>query len=180
MDGTTSPASAPCSPAGEGRGPAKSQRRLLSHSPRETASVGAALGRCLQPGDILLLTGPLGAGKTCLTQGIAAGLGVEDYVKSPSFTLINEYHTAAGSPLYHIDLYRIGSPNEVHSFGLEEYLAGDGVVVVEWPERAMPSLPVEHLLIELALEGDDFRMLTFSPRGARYRALVEECLCSWP
>ncbi len=153
---------------------------LISHNPAETRAIGLALGRCLRPGDVLLLVGQLGAGKTCLAQGIAAGLGVRDYVKSPSFTLVNEYHTAAGVPLYHIDLYRIERSPEVHSFGLEEYFTGDGICVVEWPERAMALLPEEHLLVDLQPEGDDRRRVRLFPQANRYRQLLEECACFLP
>jgi len=152
-------------------------RQLISRSPEETRTIGKALGRCLQPGDVLLLQGPFGAGKTCLAQGIASGLGVVDYVKSPSFTLINEHRTQEGHPLYHIDLYRIGAPDEAHSFGMEDYLGGDGVCIIEWSERADSIMPLTNLRIIFSISEDDNRLLTLVGNGTRYRKLVESPEC---
>ena len=161
--------------------PPKTRRRsLLSCGPEETRAFGEALGRCLRPGDLLLLEGPLGAGKTCLAQGVAVGLGVRDYVKSPSFTLVNEYRSAAGFPLIHIDLYRIAAPEEVYSLGLDEYLVGNGVCIVEWAERAASVFPPEYLRIVFTMRAGNRRTLILRPRGQRYESMVEELSCSWP
>jgi tRNA threonylcarbamoyladenosine biosynthesis protein TsaE len=129
------------------------------------------------PGDVLLLEGPLGAGKTCLVQGIAFGLGVTDYVKSPSFTLVNEYQTAAGFPLYHIDLYRITEPGEERSFGLEDYLNSDGICAIEWPGRVRDIFKIDALIVDITLNGDNERQILFSGIGQRYQALVEKSDC---
>lgn len=111
------------------------KKQFESHSPQDTLSLGESIGGCLEPGDIVLLFGDLGAGKTTLTQGMARGLGVpsEEYVRSPSFTLINEYR--GKTPVYHIDLYRIASALELEDLGIEETLFGQGVTIVEWAEK---------------------------------------------
>jgi tRNA threonylcarbamoyladenosine biosynthesis protein TsaE len=129
------------------------------------------------PGDILLLHGTLGAGKTCLVQGIAFGLGVTDYVKSPSFTLVNEYQTAAGFLVYHIDLYRINQPGEERSFGLEDYLTGDGICLIEWPDRVRDIFTNDALLVDITVTGDNERQILFSGIGQRYQTLVEKSDC---
>lgn len=152
---------------------------LISHSPEQTRAVGARLGRLARSGDVYLLRGTLGAGKTVLAQGVARGLGVEGYVQSPTFTLATEHRgvTADGHAviLYHLDLYRIEAPAEVMTFGFEEYLDDpDGIVVIEWPERAQADLPETYLLVELEHLADEKRRLVLRPRGERYVTLVEE------
>jgi tRNA threonylcarbamoyladenosine biosynthesis protein TsaE len=151
---------------------------LISHSPKQTRNVGLHLGQVLEPGDVVLLFGQIGAGKTLLTQGIAAGLRVEGYVQSPTFTLAVEHEAVASSGarvrLYHLDLYRIESPGEIDTFGHEEYLDDpDGIVVIEWPERLGASIPEEHLLINIEYLADTKRKLTFYPRGERYRDRIK-------
>ena len=112
----------------------RSTSHIVSHSAEETLRIGAELGERLQPGDALLLTGDLGAGKTTLTQGIALGLGVAERPRSPTFVMATEYHGRL--PLYHLDLYRVDELAELGDLGLDEYLNGDGVTVVEWADRA--------------------------------------------
>lgn len=143
---------------------------LTTHSPDETAAVGEQLGRLLRPGDVLLLQGPLGAGKTRLTQGLVRGAGARGPVTSPTFVLVNEYR----GPLtvYHVDLYRIEKERDVESLGLEEYFAAGGATVVEWPERAWDALPDEHLLVVFDYAGDEDRSLAFTARGGRYDEVV--------
>ena len=142
---------------------------LSSDSPAATRRIGARLGRHLRPGDVILLLGELGTGKTCLTQGIGRGLGVTDQVKSSSFVLVNEY--AGRLKLYHADLYRLEDPREVMELALEE-TAADGVLAVEWPERAWDELPPEHLLVRLEWVDERRRRLTFEARGSRYEELM--------
>ncbi len=142
---------------------------LSSDSPAATRRIGARLGRRLRPGDVVLLLGELGAGKTCLAQGIGRGLEVTDQVKSSSFVLLNEYDGRLR--LYHADLYRLEDPREVMDLALEE-TAAEGVLAVEWPERAWDELPPEHLLVRLEWEGDRERRLTFEAHGDRYEELV--------
>lgn len=107
--------------------------RLMSQSVKQTQRFGALLGALLRAGDVVLLQGELGAGKTALTQGIGSGMGVRGVINSPTFTILKEY--TGRLPLYHFDLYRIEDPDEVYSLGFEDYLSGDGVSIVEWAER---------------------------------------------
>ena len=109
--------------------------RFTTQNPEETQALGQRIGKKLIPGDLVLLSGDLGTGKTTLAQGISQGLGVgpDQYVRSPSFTLINQYQ--GNIPVYHIDLYRIESGPDLANLGLEEYLFGEGVALVEWSER---------------------------------------------
>jgi len=145
---------------------------LISHSPEETQKFGFSIGELALPGDILLLVGNLGAGKTCLTQGIAWGLGIKEYAVSPSFVLVREYHGRL--PLYHIDLYRLDNIEEIMELGLDDYLYGNGVCVVEWAEKGLTALPAEHLLIEIAYLSDTERSLQLNPAGQRYREMLEQ------
>ena len=139
---------------------------VLSNSPEETQRLGERLGHQLAIGDVVLLHGDLGAGKTALTQGIAVGLGVRDYVQSPTFTLVAE-HEGESLKLYHLDLYRLDDAGALESLGFDQYLEMiDGVSVIEWPERAGRWLPDDFLLIELAFAGEDKRLLRLECRGA--------------
>ena len=115
----------------------------VSKRAEDTFRLGEVLGRCLSPGDVVALIGELGSGKTCLTQGIARGMGVSAryHVTSPTFTLINEY--PGDITLYHVDVYRLSGPVDLEDLGYEEYFYGDGVVVVEWAEKIENILPVE-------------------------------------
>ncbi len=142
---------------------------LSSRSPAETRRIGARLGRLLEPGDVLLLQGELGSGKTMLTQGIGQGLAVAEPVKSSSYVLLNEYHGRL--TLYHADLYRLEEPAQVAELALEE-VAAPGVLIVEWPDRAWGELPSEHLLVVIE-ETEGGRKLTLTARGARYDELLE-------
>ena len=148
---------------------------LLSDSPRETQRIGRRLARRLRAGDVVLLQGELGAGKTCLAQGIGAGLGVSAPVKSSAFVLLNEYD--GHLKMYLADLYRLEEPSEVADLALEE-TAADGVLVIEWPDRAWDEMPEERLLVRLEWTGDRARRLTLEPRGARYRDLTDGMVAS--
>lgn len=144
---------------------------LASHSPADTRRIGERLARLLQPGDVLLLQGDLGAGKTCLTQGIGKGLRVNEVVKSSSFVLVNYYEGRL--KVYHADLFRLGAPEEVADLGLEEN-ARDGVLIVEWPEVAMQELPPEHLLVRFVADEPKDRGITLEAHGERYEELLRE------
>ncbi len=148
---------------------------IRSRSPAQTGAIGEALGRILRDtgaaGTVIALLGPLGAGKTCLVQGLARGLGVSGYVRSPTFTLIHEYPGPV--PLYHVDLYRI-EPSDLDGLGLDEIVDGPGLTVIEWAERAGPVLPKEYLQVELEFgTSEEERVLRLRPRGGRYRGVVE-------
>jgi tRNA threonylcarbamoyladenosine biosynthesis protein TsaE len=144
---------------------------LETHGPEETQQVGRCLGSHAMPGDIVLLAGDLGAGKTTLTQGIAWGMGVLEHARSPTFVLVTEY--AGRMPLYHADLYRVDSLAEAWDLGLDEYFLGEGVSVVEWADRALSDFPEDHLWVRLERLDEDSRRLRLVARGARYEALVE-------
>ena len=140
--------------------------KLISHSPEQTQKFGVHIGELAQPGDIFLLVGGLGAGKTCLTQGIAWGLGIKEYAASPSFVVVRELYGRL--PLYHIDLYRLDHVEEIVELGLDDYLYGSGVCVVEWAEKGLSVLPTEHLLIQIDYLSDTERRFQLKPNGKRY------------
>ncbi|MFC2045170.1 tRNA (adenosine(37)-N6)-threonylcarbamoyltransferase complex ATPase subunit type 1 TsaE [Chloroflexota bacterium] len=146
--------------------------QLSSHSPEQTQELGEHLGKLALPGDVFLLVGNLGAGKTCLTQGIAWGLEIAEYTASPTFVLVRELHGKL--PLYHIDLYRLDHIEEIADLGLDDYLYGNGVCVIEWAEKGLNILPEDHLLIEIGFLSDNERGFQFEPRGKRYRQLVSQ------
>lgn len=152
---------------------------LISHSLEQTHRMGAALGRKLRPGDVLLLSGGLGAGKTSFIQGLARGLEVQGDVTSPTFTLVNEYQGKAGGEpvtLYHIDLYRLsGDADELLAIGWEEYLDDpQGICAIEWPQHAAGLLPDTWLLIEIDPIAETKRRIRLQANGPRYRELVAE------
>ncbi|HEY5640810.1 MAG TPA: tRNA (adenosine(37)-N6)-threonylcarbamoyltransferase complex ATPase subunit type 1 TsaE [Dehalococcoidia bacterium] len=143
---------------------------LQSGSPEETRRLGEVLGRAAEAGDVILLSGELGAGKTVFVQGMARGLGFEGSVSSKSFVLLGEY--SGRLTLYHADLYRLDTPEEVQELALDE-ISRDGVLVVEWPERGDFVLPEERLLIRFEVTGLDTRRIAVEAAGARALALAE-------
>jgi tRNA threonylcarbamoyladenosine biosynthesis protein TsaE len=151
----------------------KSPIVLSSDSPDKTYTWGTVLGALLSRGDVVALVGELGAGKTTLTQGIVRGLGVAEvhYIGSPTFTLINEYEGRV--PVYHLDFYRIEFPSEVVHLGLEEYLEGDGVSIIEWADKIEALLPEEHMMVRLEYVDHSVRTLDIMSSGAHYDELVE-------
>ena len=146
--------------------------KIISHSPEETQDLGRKIGKLARPGDVFLLAGNLGSGKTCLTQGIAWGLGIEGYALSPSFVIMREMYGRL--PLYHVDLYRLDRIEESMDLGLDEYFYGKGVCVVEWAEKALNIMPAKHLLIEINYLSDTERNFQLKPKGQRYREIVKE------
>ncbi|MBI4298960.1 MAG: tRNA (adenosine(37)-N6)-threonylcarbamoyltransferase complex ATPase subunit type 1 TsaE [Chloroflexi bacterium] len=139
---------------------------LLSSSPEETQRIGYLLGSQAQQGDIFLLTGGLGVGKTCLAQGIVWGLGVTEYARSPTFVLVTEYQGRAR--VYHMDLYRLDDVREILDLGLEEYLLGDGVCIVEWAEKAPDVFPKEHMQVSLEYLDDKARRIILETQDQGY------------
>lgn len=149
---------------------------FISHSPTQTERVGQRLGELLHAGDVVLLSGDLGVGKTQLVRGIAQGMGATDPVTSPSFVLMNEYRTGASHhhlTIYHIDLYRIDNPADVTSIGLDDVLQGDGVCLIEWAEHASAWLPTAHLAVQMSYLDETKRVVRFAPHGDHYCTLVD-------
>ncbi|HET9491705.1 MAG TPA: tRNA (adenosine(37)-N6)-threonylcarbamoyltransferase complex ATPase subunit type 1 TsaE [Methylomirabilota bacterium] len=132
--------------------------RILTESPGETEAVGERLGQSLQPGDVVALTGELGAGKTCFVQGLARGLGVRTQATSPTFVLINEYRGRV--PVHHVDAFRTVSLSELMDLGLPELFGEEGVTVIEWADRLAPLLPARTIHVEIAGVGDEPRQIT--------------------
>ncbi|MSQ12085.1 MAG: tRNA (adenosine(37)-N6)-threonylcarbamoyltransferase complex ATPase subunit type 1 TsaE [Dehalococcoidia bacterium] len=143
---------------------------VASHSPQETHRIGRALGENAQAGDVILLIGDLGTGKTTLTQGIAAGLGITTPVRSPTFVLVTQHQGRL--TLYHADLYRVDRPLEALELGLEDYFQDSGVCVIEWAEKAPEAFPDQHLTVHLAHTGEETRGLVFESHGHRYEQML--------
>jgi len=145
---------------------------IITRSPEETRKVGQTMGRNLFPSSIVALMGELGSGKTVLVQGIARGLGITSLVKSPSFLIVREYEGFL--PLYHLDLYRIRTEEEIISLGYEEYLyQKKGVVVIEWAERMKNLLKLSHLQVRLEVISPLERRLIFHPQDTPYEKIVQ-------
>jgi tRNA threonylcarbamoyladenosine biosynthesis protein TsaE len=155
---------------------------LSTRAPEETRNVGEALAGLLVPGDVVSLTGDLGAGKTCLVQGAARGLGVEEPVGSPTFVLVREYR-GGQLPVYHLDVYRLDRLQEVIDLGFEDLLDPEGVVFVEWGSVIDALLPDSFLEIELTVPGDgEERRLALSARGPAWAERwerLEQILVPW-
>lgn len=125
----------------------------LSHSPEETEHIGEMLGRRLRPGTVVAYRGGLGMGKTAFTRGLARGLGCAGRVTSPTFTIVNEYDGA--TPLFHFDMYRLSSSDELFDIGWEDYLTRGGVCAVEWSERVDDAMPADTLWVDIARGTDE-------------------------
>lgn len=139
---------------------------LDSNSCDHTVRLGEALGRRLNAGDVVALTGDLGAGKTAFVQGIAFGMGIRGRVTSPTFTIVNEYEGPI--PLFHVDFYRLEHAAELINIGFEEYFERGGVVVVEWAERFVDALPADRLDVRIEITGPESRRFHLAgPRAAR-------------
>ena len=146
--------------------------KKLSRSVASTLKIGRLISRQLQPGDIVLLSGCLGAGKTVLAKGIAQGLGIsKDQVISPSFVLLRVHK--GRHFLHHFDFYRLKTPGDILSLGHEEYFYSEGITIIEWPERLKFLLPKEFLKIKLFTKASNQRLLHFIARGSRYKRLLE-------
>ncbi len=131
---------------------------MITHGAEETRELGRCLAGELKAGDVILLEGDLGAGKSELARGVALGLGVAETVTSPSFTILNVYESGR-LPLYHFDWYRLESEEELYELGMDEYLGGDGVALVEWPGRCPDAVPEKCLRVTLESLGGDLREL---------------------
>ena len=160
---------------------------IISHSSAQTQRLGARLGELLQGGELILLDGQLGTGKTTFTQGLAQGLGITEVVNSPTFTLLKEYSgqipfpegrpnspQRVGPPLYHFDLYRLDNPEEILDLGFEDYFYGTGVCVVEWADKADAFWPNEHVRIRMKMMSETKRGLLFTATSVRYSELLRQ------
>ncbi len=146
---------------------------LVSHSVAQTQRLGERLGELARAGDVFCLEGELGSGKTCFTQGLGRGLGVVEAIHSPTFILANE-HRSGRLPLYHLDVYRMRSADEALGIGLDDYLFGDGVCVIEWAEKIDAALPNERLWITFRQIDETQRGLVIHATGVRYDELLRE------
>ena len=132
--------------------------QLITHSPRETEAVAEKLARVLRPGAVIAYRGDLGAGKTAFTRGLARGLGCDDMVTSPTYTIVNEY-LSGRMPLFHFDMYRLGSADDLWDIGWEDYLDRGGVCAVEWSENVEEALD-RCILVNIEKIGDESRRIT--------------------
>jgi tRNA threonylcarbamoyladenosine biosynthesis protein TsaE len=145
--------------------------KTITTSADHTRALGAALGGVLRPGDVVVLAGDLGAGKTTFAQGVARALGVVDRVTSPTFTIVHEHDGRV--PLAHVDVYRLQSLGELYDLGFEEVIDEQRVTLVEWGDMVARALPTDRLTVRLELVADDDeRFVTFVPHGARWRERV--------
>jgi tRNA threonylcarbamoyladenosine biosynthesis protein TsaE len=147
-------------------------QQYYSASPQATRELAGRLAQALRAGDVVLLQGALGAGKTEFVKGLAEEMEVTERVTSPTFALLNVYQGTV--PIYHFDLYRLESPEELFGIGFEEFMGGDGVAVVEWPDRFPAEMPAEYVGVEI-LEGHNptERILRIKTVGARYEGRLE-------
>ncbi len=164
---------------------------VISHSEAQTQRLGVRLGELMRGGELILLNGQLGTGKTTFTQGLAQGLGITDVVSSPTFTLLKEYAgqlranteqpegnagnaSKIGPALYHFDLYRLDNPEEIIDLGFEDYFYGSGVCVVEWADKADAFWPFDCLRVRLKVLSETKRGLLFTATGARYCDILRQ------
>ncbi len=145
---------------------------ITTHSPAETQAIGERLARLCKGGEIICLSGDLGAGKTTFVKGLARGLKIDEkMVNSPTFVIMNLYDQGR-LPLYHFDFYRFEKQEEIGGVGYDEFLYGSGVAVIEWSERFGTLMPPENLTIHLGHAGEKERMLKITPYGKRYQDLA--------
>ena len=145
---------------------------ISTKNPEETKKLGKEVGKLAKPGDLLAFYGELGVGKTCFIQGISRELEVQDYVTSPSFTIINEYHGKI--PIYHFDLFRLNNAEEILELGYEEYFYGEGLTVIEWAEKIEQLLPKEYLKIDIKFKDCYERTISFISQGDRFDKFLKE------
>ena len=158
---------------------ASSTLDIISHSAAQTQRLGVRLGELLQGGELILLNGQLGTGKTTFTQGLAQGMGITENINSPTFTLLKEYsgpgtQRDVGPALYHFDLYRLDNPEEILDLGFEDYFYSNGVCVVEWADKADLLWPTESLRIRMKMMSETKRGLLFNATGAYYCELLRQ------
>lgn len=141
----------------------------------ETLNIGKQVGMLAGSGNIICLTGDLGTGKTHMSKGIAEGLGITEHITSPTFNIVNEYHSGRLN-LYHFDVYRVNDPDEIYAIGFDEYIFGDGVSLIEWANYIEEIIPDEYLYInikKLPEKGDNFRKIAIQSFGSAYDYIKE-------
>ena len=139
---------------------------FISNGVEQTREIAKTFSKSLKPGDIIFLIGDLGAGKTAFTSGVAEGLGVKNSVSSPTFTIVNEY-LKGDIPVYHFDLYRLGSEDDLYDIGIDEYLFGDGICILEWPQLA-ENLAEKYYVVEICKDysvSEDYRKIIITEKG---------------
>ena len=146
--------------------------KIKINSLEQLQELGVLLGKNSGAGQIICLNGELGAGKTTLTQSIAKGMGIDAYVTSPTFTLVNEYY--GDRALYHFDTYRLENVEEIDMLGFDEYFYSDGVCVIEWADRIVEFLPEDYLVIDIETVEENLRELSISYIGKKSEKLYEE------
>jgi tRNA threonylcarbamoyladenosine biosynthesis protein TsaE len=145
----------------------------------KTLELGRKLGALANSGDIICLTGDLGTGKTHISKGFAEGLNITEHITSPTFNIVNEYHSGRLT-LYHFDVYRVNDPDEIYAIGFDEYIFGDGVSLIEWANYIEELIPEEYLHINIKKVpelGEDYRQITLKAYGSRYDYIKEINLC---
>lgn len=154
--------------------------RITTTDVQQTIAFGTLLGAHLQRGDVVLLSGDLGAGKTHLSKGIVAGAGSHDQVTSPTFVFMNEYRTPNRTTIYHIDLYRITDEAELDGIGIADATAGHGIAIIEWPERDPRIYEMPHLAVQLQHRNLTTRDIVCTAHGARAQAIIAAIGQHWP
>ncbi|MGL5066491.1 MAG: tRNA (adenosine(37)-N6)-threonylcarbamoyltransferase complex ATPase subunit type 1 TsaE [Sarcina sp.] len=145
----------------------------------DTMNIGKQLGKLASKGDIICLTGDLGTGKTHISKGIAEGLGISEHITSPTFNIVNEYHSGRLT-LYHFDVYRVNDPDEIYAIGFDEYIFGEGVSLIEWANYIEELIPNEYLYINIKKipeKGENFRKITIESYGSKYDYAKEITVC---
>ena len=145
---------------------------VISTNEVDTINIGEIIGSFAVPGDIILLSGDLGSGKTKMTQGIIKGVGSDDFARSPTFVLITEYE--AKFPIYHMDLYRLEGVESLERMQIDEYLYGDGLCIIEWADKADKAFPNKSLTIDFSFISDDQRKIKMEWESSRLDALTKE------
>ncbi len=146
--------------------------KLTVNNLKDTENIGKIISRCLEKGTVICLDGDLGVGKTALTQFIARGFGIDEYITSPTFTIIKEYE--GRRPFYHMDVYRIDSEDDMYDLGYDEYIYSEGVTVIEWSHKINGILPDERINIEIQRLDDTRRIMDVDGKGKAYDRLAKE------
>lgn len=147
-------------------------KTIISNSEDKTYQIGYKLGQLVKKGDIICLTGDLGAGKTTITKSIAKGMEIDEYITSPTFTIVHEYE--GREKLFHFDVYRVGSVEEMEDIGYEEYFYSEGVCVIEWANLIEEIIPKKHLWIHIKYGEDSNRIMNITSTDKHFDKIVEE------